>query len=267
MDHYTQTAAVYFTVFDEFVFNLKRQINRNSEGQAHKAAGSREDLRVNADDFSLHIEKRTAGVARVDGGVSLNERDKLIAWEVTALSRDDTARYCVLQTKGSADSSNPLAYFDIFRVAELNARKVFPIDLNDSNVCFGITADNFGIELTIISQMDLDFISAVNNVMVSKNQTVRTNNEAGALAFAFWHTTFKTIRSGEGERESETTELIELVFGHSFERVCVFTYSGFLSNLNTYDCFTVVLHKLGEVRQLRLLSVSGGYRSNRRCLD
>ena len=113
--------------------------------------------------------------------------------------------------------------------------------------------------------MDLDFISAVNNVMVSKNQTVRTNNEAGALAFAFWHTIFKTIRSGEGE--SETTELIELVFGHSFERVCVFTHSGFLSNLNTYDCFTVVLHKLGEVRQLRLLSVSGGYRSNRRCLD
>ena len=52
--------------------------------------------------------------------------------------------------------------------------------------------------------MDLDFISAVNNVMVSKNQTVRTNNEAGALAFAFWHTIFKTIRSGEGERESET---------------------------------------------------------------
>jgi len=96
LDHYTQTAAVYFTVFDEFVFNLKRQINRNSEGQAHKAAGSREDLRVNADDFSLHIEKRTAGVARVDGGVSLNERDKLIAWEVTALSRDDTARDCVL---------------------------------------------------------------------------------------------------------------------------------------------------------------------------
>lgn len=44
----------------------------------------------------LHIEKRTAGVARVDGGVSLNERDKLIAWEVTALSRDDTARDCVL---------------------------------------------------------------------------------------------------------------------------------------------------------------------------
>ena len=115
--------------------------------------------------------------------------------------------------------------------------------------------------------MDLDFISAVNNVMVSKNQTVRTNNEAGALSFPVWHTTFKTIRSGEGERESETTELIELVFGHSFERVCVFTYSGLLSNLNTYDCFTVVLHKLGEVRQLRLLSVSGGFRSNRRCLD
>jgi len=49
-----------------------------------------------ADDLPVAVEQGAAGVARVDGGVSLNERDKLIAWEVTALSRDDTARDCVL---------------------------------------------------------------------------------------------------------------------------------------------------------------------------
>ncbi len=87
----SELAAMNLAVFNQIVLDLERQVDRNCERKSHEAAGSGEDLGVDTDHFTFHIEKRTAGVAGVDGRIRLNERNKLIARQVTAFCGNDTA--------------------------------------------------------------------------------------------------------------------------------------------------------------------------------
>jgi len=66
---------------EDLLLDGLRHVHGNGKRQALVAAGARVDLGVDADHFATHVDERSAGVARVDGGVGLDERHEAVAWQ------------------------------------------------------------------------------------------------------------------------------------------------------------------------------------------
>ncbi len=103
--------------------------------------------------------------------------------------------------------------------------------------------------------------------MVRQDDSVRADDEAGALAFASRHVRHGIVRAAEikirTEREAEAAKQVKLVFGNTAETVRAAAGGhrfGFLGDFDADNCLTVFFNKLCEVRQLRLDLLS-----SRRC--
>lgn len=71
---------------------------------------------LNADNFSLHVEERSAGVTGIDGNVSLDEGNKLLVGKVAAFSGDNSCRDGIVQSEGApmAATHSPTLTFSDF---------------------------------------------------------------------------------------------------------------------------------------------------------
>ena len=88
---------------DELAHHVAREVRRNREADAIAATRGREYLRIDADQFSTQVHERTAGIARIDRRVGLDEvLDAAPAEASTVQARDDA------RTRG-------LAYADLGR--------------------------------------------------------------------------------------------------------------------------------------------------------
>jgi len=58
---------------DELVVDLGDGVGRHGEADAGIRAGLGVDGGIDADDFAVHVDQRTAGITRVDGGIGLDE--------------------------------------------------------------------------------------------------------------------------------------------------------------------------------------------------
>ena len=108
---------------------------------------------VDADNFSLHVEERSAGVTGIDCNVSLDEGNKLLVGKVAAFSGDNSCRDGIVQSEGGADGGNPFSDFNVFRFSEFYDGQVFPFNFDDSNIGFRICAQNLGLEFTLVGKM------------------------------------------------------------------------------------------------------------------
>src|SRR5450432_2306644 len=82
---------------------------RDRKCDADAATGWRIDRSIHADDFALHIEGRTTGIALVDRRVDLNE---VVIWaiaDVATVGRDDTGCDRSTQTERVTDCKHPIA--------------------------------------------------------------------------------------------------------------------------------------------------------------
>src|SRR4029078_2845557 len=66
-------AALDFTVFQEIVHHVAREVARDGEPDSLVAAALAEDGGVDPDQLAARVDERAAGVARIDGRVGLNE--------------------------------------------------------------------------------------------------------------------------------------------------------------------------------------------------
>ena len=66
-------AALDLAELDQVVHHVPREVARDGEADALVAAGLAEDGGVDADELAARVDQRAAGVARVDGGVGLDE--------------------------------------------------------------------------------------------------------------------------------------------------------------------------------------------------
>ena len=122
LDINTDIAASYFTVFDKLVFYLQSNINWNGKGQSHEPTGSGEDLGVDADNFSLHIEERAARIAGIDSDVCLNERHVLVSRKVAGERRHNAGSHGIVKTKRTANGCYPFANLELVGVSHLQRR-------------------------------------------------------------------------------------------------------------------------------------------------
>ena len=117
-------------VFHQAVSDLRHHIGRHSESHALEAATAAENGGIDADEATIDVDERAAGVPGIDRGIGL---DKVLVTldigkdpDVTALRTDDAARDRFTDTKGIADGEHAVAHFDLGGVGKGDGRKVFP---------------------------------------------------------------------------------------------------------------------------------------------
>ena len=108
-------------VLDELARDVLDGVDRDGEADADVAAGLALDLRVHADHVAVRVQKRTAGVAVVDGRVGL---DGLVDLEAVRrldppLQRaDDAGGDRPLEPEGIADGDDGVPDLDGARAPE-----------------------------------------------------------------------------------------------------------------------------------------------------
>ena len=108
---------------DEVVVDGDDGVGRHGEPDALVAGGLRVDGGVDADDFAVHVEQRSAGVAGIDGGVGLDEVLELAGdagLDGAIFGGDDAGGNGLREGKGAADGFNPVADLGLIGVAHFD---------------------------------------------------------------------------------------------------------------------------------------------------
>jgi len=138
-----------------------------------------------ADDFAIHVDQRSAGIAWVNGGIGLNERLKLpVGNDVAAFCGDNASGDRRLQPERTAYREHPVADLHAVRVAKFCDRKgLVDIDFDNREIGFLIAADYFGVVLgagRIILQLDSDAVSLLDYVTIGDDESFGVHKDTGA---------------------------------------------------------------------------------------
>ena len=115
LDGDADTAAHHVPGPDELLLDVARHVDRDGEGHAHEAAGAAEDLRVDADHFTGHVEQRAAGIAGIHRHVGLDEGHVVLARYRASGGADDARGGAVLEAERRADGEHPLPGLEVCR--------------------------------------------------------------------------------------------------------------------------------------------------------
>src|SRR3546814_10592516 len=101
-------------------------IGGHGEADALAAAAAREDGRVDPGELSVHAQQRTAGVARVDGCVGLDEEVEVRDPDIRAGERRyDAAGDGLADAERVANGKPEVAHLELVAVAQRNNRQLF----------------------------------------------------------------------------------------------------------------------------------------------
>ena len=118
LDGHAEPAARHLALGRQLRVDPLGHVDGDGEADADIAAGAREDRAVDADDLARHVDERAARVARVDGGVGLEEVVEGALADRAPLGADDARRHRLLEAEGRADGQHPVADLDLVGVAE-----------------------------------------------------------------------------------------------------------------------------------------------------
>src|SRR5438876_8643552 len=199
---------------DELVVNLGGDIRRQSEAHAFVSRAFGEDGSVDADDFAAHVDQRPAGVAGIDGRVSLNHGLELaLRHDIAAGGGDDAGSHCGIQPEGAADSQHPIAYLHGVGVAKLGAGQLaLAVDLDYREIGFAIHADDFGIvqhALRLVLQLHADAVGPLHHVVVGQDVAARIHDDSGTQR-ALTHA-FRRLRAVGAAAEEAVKKILERV--------------------------------------------------------
>ena len=150
------------------------------DGEAEPLARG-DDGRVDAHHLAVQVDQRSAGVARVDGRVGLDEVVVGTGPEHPALGRDDACGDRVAQAEGVADGQDPGPDLELVGVREFqHVKRAAGLDLDQRQVGFPVRADDLGREfLAVLLELDRDGVRAFDDVVVGHDVAVRADDEAG----------------------------------------------------------------------------------------
>ncbi|CDN45284.1 hypothetical protein BN871_HA_00060 [Paenibacillus sp. P22] len=173
----------------QLIHDFLDRARRNREADALRV---RADGGIDADDFAVHVDQRTAGVAGVDGGVRLQQM--LVVPSGAAGFRSDLDRTLagaehayrngMIEAVRVADSDEPVADAAGFGVAERQRREVLAVlrlylEHGEIEILAGSEQLRFQL-LGRALHLDLDLLRAVDDVLVRQNIAVLLEEESGA---------------------------------------------------------------------------------------
>src|SRR5271165_4388525 len=169
---------------DQLVVHLRYGVGGHGKANALIAARAGVDGGVDADYLAIHVDQRAARVARVNGGVGLDERLELAPGnDVAALGGDDACGYGFLKAEGAADGENPVAHFHGVRIAQLGGRqRLLSVNLDDRQIGFLVHADYGGVihhGLGVVHQLHADAISLLHHMVVGNDVTLGVDDDSG----------------------------------------------------------------------------------------
>ena len=113
----------------------------NGKAETFAAARLRENHRVDADEASLDIHQRSAAVARINGRVSLEIDYAVVGLKLPRDGADHTHAHRALEAAGTAHRDYQLALPNDIGIRELKEPQTLGIHLQESEVGFGIEAN------------------------------------------------------------------------------------------------------------------------------
>ncbi|KPY93045.1 Uncharacterized protein ALO94_05565 [Pseudomonas syringae pv. spinaceae] len=178
-----QPAANDLTVFDDRLHDIHRQLGRDSEADALRAAGLGKDRGIDADQIASGIHQRTARVAGVDGCVGLNEVFiRVQAQLVTPSGADDAHRHGLADAERVADGQCHVADTNAVGARDGNGWQVFQIDFQDRKVGFRVVANDSGDGFAAVLERHHDLVRASGDVVIGQDVAFRAHHHARAKA-------------------------------------------------------------------------------------
>ncbi len=150
-----------FLVFDESAGSSGDDVDGNREADALVAAGGAGDGRVEADDFAAQIHERSAAVARVDGGIGLNEVLELELFVaeveiVPAFGAHDSAGDALAEAEWAADGEYEIADLERIAISQASRFQSAGVDRQRGHVGLTIAPNLRGVEDAAVVQMNFD---------------------------------------------------------------------------------------------------------------
>ena len=166
----------------ELVDHEDRAVGGNGETDADRSARRRNDSRVHADDFAVHIEQRTAGIPAIDGGVGLQEVVVGAGVDVAPGRGDDADAHAAAEAERVADRHHPVAHAHLAGIAERHGLERFlRLDLQECQVGLGVVPQDLGdFQARAVGEVDKDLVGALDDVVVGNHEPGRIDDEARA---------------------------------------------------------------------------------------
>ena len=173
--------------FDNLLGKVNRIVDGDRKADARGRTGVRRDHRVNADQFALGINQRTARIARINGRIGLNHvrvdhrfaRGGVLHGIRTLQCTHHAGRHRVFQTERAAKRHDPLAHLQIGRTANFDRRQIVGIDLNHRDVARRVAAHDLRVVFHAIHGR-LNGVSALDHVVVRDDISIFRNHNATA---------------------------------------------------------------------------------------
>ena len=130
-------------------------VGGNGKADALRTARAREDRGVDADQPAGKIDQRAAGIARIDGGVGLDEELVVGNADLGARQRrDDAVRHGLPDAEGIADGQHHVADLQRVGIGEVEYRKLFmrALDAQHGEIAALVLEHDLGFELALVGR-------------------------------------------------------------------------------------------------------------------
>ena len=158
-------------------------VGGNGKADALRTARTREDRSVDADQTAVEIDQCAAGIARIDGGVGLDE--KLIVGDADLRARerrDDAVRHGLPDAERIAHREHHVADRQRIGVGKVERRKALVRILQPQHgeIAALVLEHDLGLELALVGERDLHFVGALDDVHVGDHEAGGVHDHAGA---------------------------------------------------------------------------------------
>ena len=176
---------MHLAVGDQVIDHIGGRGDGNGKAETlHARGGGRAHLhRVDADDLSVHVDERAAGVAVVERGVRLNERHRhAVDVHVAVDGGDDAVGQCAAQLHAErvANGVHRIADGQRVRVAEFRGGKAAGRDLDDSEVLFFVKSQKARTVILTRVEHDVALRAARDDVGVREDEAILGEDDARA---------------------------------------------------------------------------------------
>ena len=180
-DAHAEPGAGYFTVLDQHIGNALGQIHRNGKPDTgiHAAYES-----VDPDYLAVNIDQRSAAVAGVDAGISLDEilvEHHLVREHTPTLGAHVADGDTVIQLVRRSNRYGELADLGLVRVTHLRGSQPGGINLHHCDVRLAIDPEHLAIVLLAPPKNDLHLFGVLDNVAVGENDPVLAIDQSRTL--------------------------------------------------------------------------------------
>lgn len=189
-------AAADASIFANLLVSVAHDAAGNGEADAFVATGFCVDESVDADDVAIGVHERTAAIAGIDGGVSLDVDHGVVGIGLAENGADEAHADGVFEAFGTAEGEYELALLNFFVAADLERGEVRRFDFEDGEVDFLAETNDFRGEdfaarfekrrgmrsVGLRGENDADAFSAFDDVIVRDDVAVWIDHDAGAEA-------------------------------------------------------------------------------------